>query len=138
MKLKYRGVAYDQSEGVSTLAVTEKEAIGRYRGMPCYRNHYALEAPRPAPYILKYRGVAYRPGVIVSDLVEAVPQQALPTTMTNRVQSLLNGEAVRQRAAYATHKSFLLKKLEHRMAVAQRQGNAQLMSLLETERAQLN
>ncbi len=138
MKLKYRGVAYDQSEGVSTLAVTEKEAIGRYRGMPCYRNHYALAAPRPAPYLLKYRGAAYRPGVTVSDVVAAGAQQALPTPITDRVQGFLLGESSRQRAAYATHKRFLIKKLEHRMAVAQRQGNAQLMSLLETERAQLN
>ncbi len=130
MKLSYRGVEYNYQP--VSIEVTEPELIGQYRGRSCYRTHLAsMPVPQPS-HLLKYRGVAYRSGV-VADQAAAMPE---PVSVTPVTVPASPAAAFRYRGISAVdqvHNTFIRRTLEHRLAVARRQGDQNLVQLLEME-----
>ncbi|PZD73097.1 hypothetical protein C1752_02898 [Acaryochloris thomasi RCC1774] len=132
MNLSYRGVKYRFTP--FTAVATTSEVIGRYRGRTCRRSHFDIAASHPR-VTLKYRGVAYMPGLggqIASRSVESVARDAsmVPVavlTDRHRVQSELE----------KVHNLSIQKNLERRLSVARTQGNQNLIHVLENEQKQL-
>ncbi len=140
MKLRYRGVDYDRVP--PTLEVTEGEIMGRYRGAN-WRCRTLKEVPVPQPaYELQYRGVAYNSGRLVQQPVATPVRErtsvASPTagaTFARSQGSRMGHNALSEWER--THNTFIRKSLEHRLEVARRRGDRNLVALLEAEKDQL-
>lgn len=56
-RLCYRGIYYQKT--ISTLKVSQKEIIGRYRGVPYYPDSLRVPGNYSPKLQLKYRGATY-------------------------------------------------------------------------------
>lgn len=131
MKLSYRGVGYDYNP--PTLEVTEGEILGKYRGAN-WRCRTMNELPTPQPASnLTYRGVSYTKGSAPSSRPTAVSRVATARASRFTVPAAMSAPKEIDRI----HRANLERNLERRLQVARRQGNQQLISLLEAERDQL-
>lgn len=142
MKLRYRAVDYDRVP--PTLELTEGEIMGQYRGVN-WRCHTLKEVPVPQPsHDLQYRGVAYRSGqtpkqqtpVAVMERTLTAPQTLAAATVGSIQRFNLGREALSE--LDRVHNTFIRKSLEHRLEVARRRGDQNLIAMLEAEREQLN
>ncbi|NCJ06871.1 DUF4278 domain-containing protein [Synechococcales cyanobacterium C] len=133
MKLSYRGVEYNYQP--ISIEVTEPELIGQYRGRPCYRTHLASIPVPQATHLLKYRGAVYQSGVAVSPLAPE-PVTVAPLTVPASPAAAFRYRGLSE--ADQVHNIFIRRTLEHRLAVAKRQGNDNLVKLLEMEQQHFN
>lgn len=124
MKLTYRGVSYNYNPDPQEM--TESNILGKYRGQAWnirYPKH--MNIPQPIAQ-LQYRGVPYR------------------TTATGGIQAVNTttpalGHGIQPQISQVEeiHHAHLLKRLQHRIAVAQAKGDTHLVYLLEEESRQL-
>ncbi|MBF2036158.1 MAG: DUF4278 domain-containing protein [Leptolyngbyaceae cyanobacterium T60_A2020_046] len=133
MKLCYRGAEYDYTPPV--LEVTESEILGHYRGRPA-RMSYVRHIPFPQPVAdLSYRGAAYHTNS--HGQVEAAPASQSDAHATARSFPMFNSMAAARRQllqeAARIHQDNIRRSLQHRIAVAQAQGNDALVRQLEEE-----
>jgi hypothetical protein len=129
MKLTYRGIDYDYTQ--PTLEVTEGEILGRYRGA-AWRCQTVQELPIPRPNaMLNYRGASY----LSNPTAGIQPVQMAHTIATRRPIPCTTGP-LRQEVS-RLHQANVKRSLEHRLQVAQQQGDRRLIDLLEAERGQL-
>lgn len=136
MKLCYRGVEYDYTPPV--LEVSESEILGRYRGRSL-RFSYVKHVPFRQPEAdLSFRGAAYHTNrygqVEATNQAEKAAQKSKFTpvfdSMTTARRQLLQESA-------RIHQENIRRSLQHRLEVAQSQGNATLVNQLEAEMHQL-
>ncbi|KPQ36976.1 MAG: protein of unknown function (DUF4278) [Phormidesmis priestleyi Ana] len=153
MKLTYRGVEYDSNPPM--LEVTESEMGGKYRGQP-FRYTYVRHVPIPQPVErLTYRGAAYqttRQGQIlqVSDggqvsnasVVDKSQQRQAGMSFANLRDKLVNNSpaaAARRQLLQESsrlHRENIARSLEHRLSIAESQGNEGLVQQLRLEMSQ--
>lgn len=83
MKLTYRGVTYDYNP--PTVAVTNSELVGKYRGLDWRFRNLEKPAILQPTVALKYRGVAY--GNVEESATTTTPE-------TNRARSRMIGQTL--------------------------------------------
>ncbi|MEM9116855.1 MAG: DUF4278 domain-containing protein [Cyanobacteria bacterium P01_F01_bin.56] len=132
MKLCYRGAEYDYTPPV--LEVSETEILGQYRGRPLHFS-YVNHVPFPQPEAsLMYRGAPYqttRQGAIEAVVrVNEAPQEP-------QFKPVFDSMAAARRnllqEAADMHQVNMKRSLEHRMQVAQANGDVVLLRQLEDE-----
>ncbi|MGB3240543.1 MAG: DUF4278 domain-containing protein [Geitlerinemataceae cyanobacterium] len=124
MKLTYRGVSYEDNPYHPEM--TKSLVLGKYRGQAWnirYPRHMNIAQPVME---LKYRGVSYR----TTSTGDIQPVNTSTPALGHIAQPQLSEVA-------KIHHSYLLQRLQHRIAVAKAQGNANLVYLLEEESRQL-
>lgn len=130
MKMQYRGAEYDYNP--PALEMQDSPVVGCYRGRTLQFS-YVRHIPIPQPVAsLTYRGVPYR----VNSYGQTLPPVAAPAAQSIKLQ---DRNAVQARQALVedaarTHRQTLTRMLEHRLAVAQAQGNEALVQMLQAER----
>jgi len=131
MKMRYRGAEYDYNP--PALAMEHSPLEGCYRGRTLQFS-YVRHIPIPQRAAsLTYRGVSYQ----VNSHGQTVPPVAAPiAAQPIKVQ---NQDAAQARQALVedaarTHRQTLTRMLEHRLAVAQAQGNESLVQMLQAEK----
>lgn len=136
MKLCYRGVEYDYTPPV--LEVSESESLGRYRGRSL-RFAYVKHVPFPQPEAeLGFRGANYRTNrhgrvePITSSQGNVQGSKFMPVfdSMAAARRQLLEESA-------RVHQSNIRRSLQHRLEVAEAQGDDTLIRQLEDEMHQL-
>ena len=136
MKLCYRGVEYDYTPPV--LEVSESEAQGRYRGRSL-RFSYVKHVPFPQPEAdLSFRGATYHANT--HGQVETNPV-AQDTRQRSKFMPVFDSMAAARRQllqeSARIHQDNIRRSLEHRIAIAQAQGDTMLIRQLEEEMHQL-
>ncbi len=139
MKLTYRGVEYDHNPPM--LEVSESDILCKYRGRT-HRYSYVRHIPFPQPQAeLTYRGSTYQTSrhgerqavakVDTKSVFSAFQRKLAELTplMDERRQLL--------REAARSHSESIQRSLEHRIAVARKQGNTSLLQQLEDEMRQM-
>lgn len=147
MKYSYRGVEY--SPVSPSLEVTETEIIGHYRGTPCRRRYFATTELHQNTYSMKYRGVEYGSSIKTDVLNERI--QAIAPKIPDVVPRSISVGSARGHSRPTghlgicdvselekVHNTFIRQTLEHRLAVAKRKGDQNLIQILEQEQHQLN
>jgi Domain of unknown function (DUF4278) len=120
MKLTYRGVSYEYNPNPQEM--TESPILGKYRGQ-AWNIRYPRHMNIPQPITeLQYRGVPYR--TTATGGIQAVKPQ------TPEIEKFARP---RLSDVAKIHQSYLLKSLQHRLAVAKAKGDANLVYLLEEE-----
>ena len=136
MKLCYRGVEYDYTPPV--LEVTESEALGHYRGRP-QRFSYVKHIPFPQPEAdLRYRGANYHTNR--QGQVEAAPAaQEVPkgSNFGPVFDSMATARRQLLQESARIHQDNIRRSLQHRIEVAQAQGDQSLIRQLQEEMHQL-
>lgn len=120
MKLTYRGVSYNYNPCPQEM--TESNILGKYRGQPWnvrYPRH--MNIPQPIAQ-LQYRGVPYQTTATGGIKPVNINKPALGDNVQPQFSEV---EKI--------HHSYLFKRLQHRIAVAQAKGDAHLVHLLEEE-----
>jgi len=137
MKLCYRGVEYDYNPPM--LEVTDEELKGCYRGRSL-RFSYVRHIPIPQPVAeMTYRGVSYRTNS--NGQIEPVANQPKSSLKLSLTSPAANSMAAARRQllqdAANAHRNNIQRSLQHRLEVAQAQGNQTLIRQLEDEMHQL-
>ncbi|MEM9004034.1 MAG: DUF4278 domain-containing protein [Cyanobacteria bacterium P01_F01_bin.86] len=136
MKLCYRGVEYDYTP--PTLEVSESEALGRYRGRSL-RFSYVKHVPFPQPKAdLSFRGAAYHADNYGQVKPVATTQES---PQRSKFMPVFDSMAAARRQllqeSASIHQESIRRSLQHRIEVAQAQGDAVLVQQLEDEMHQL-
>lgn len=129
MEFSYRGAKYEKD--LPTLEMTEGEMGGMYRGQAWnYRYPRHIPVPHSTPQ-LKYRGVSYcaNPRATAEACYAAPPANRIETKA--RVNSLDQPEFTQQ--VEETHYQNICRRLEHRLQVARKNGDRNLVKMLEAE-----
>lgn len=127
MKLSYRGIEYNHKK--LSIEGQEEDIIAKYRGRTYRVNRYPRHLPVPqAPMDLKYRGLEYKTHQCEEPTYPSLQHQ------TRQVRSERTELPVELAAAHCQN---ILKRLEHRLQVAQEKGDRTLVSQLERERHEL-
>lgn len=136
MKLCYRGVRYDYTPPV--LEVSESDLAGQYRGRSL-RFSYVRHIPFPQPKArLTFRGADYATDTHGRVGSVAEGQKA---TWRSRFAPVFDSMAAARRQllqeSAAAHQESIRRSLQHRIEVAQAQGNEGLVQQLEDEMHQM-
>ncbi|NER82802.1 MAG: DUF4278 domain-containing protein [Leptolyngbya sp. SIO1D8] len=136
MKLRYRGVEYDYTPPV--LEVSESEMLGHYRGRSL-RFSYVKHVPFPQPEAnLSFRGASYHTNN--HGQVEPV-KPAKESSQGSKFMPVFDSMATARRQllqeSARIHRENIRRSLQHRIEVAQAQGNDMLIRQLEEEMHQL-
>ena len=129
MKLTYRGVSYDYRP--TTLEITEKDILGRYRGQTIRRHcvTQALERPDVESVLLHYRGGTYgllQATVRATTQSQEAPAAACPVPTAQRSRLM-------EPDARHIHLENMRRSLERRLQAAQAKGDEHLINLLQQE-----
>lgn len=124
MKLTYRGASYEYNPCPQEM--TESSIVGQYRGQ-AWNIRYPRHMTIPQPITeLQYRGVPYR--TTATGGIQAVNTT---TPALGKIAQLRFSEVAK------IHHTYLLERLQYRMAVAKAKGDTNLVYLLEEESRQL-
>lgn len=129
MRLAYRGNRYEQE--TIPMEMAGSSITGSYRG-----NRYELAYPRhiPVPQSvqdLQYRGVPYQRtenGTLLPGTPVRARSQQTPALLRKKEQ---------QNQLDQVHRLYLMRRLEHRLEVAQARGDDNLVHQLEQEMQQI-
>ena len=130
MRLVYRGNRYEQE--TIPMEMAGSAVVGSYRG-----NHYEFSYPRHIPVPqplqdLQYRGVSYRrteTGTLLAGTpVRQARSQHSPAALRKQDQQMQLDQV---------HRLYLMRRLEHRLEVAQAKGDENLVHQLEQEMQQI-
>lgn len=130
MRLVYRGNRYEQE--TIPMEMAGSSVIGSYRGSR-YELAYPRHIPVPQPVQdLQYRGVSYHRTengtVLAGDPVRQARSQQPPASLRKKQQ---------QNQLDQVHRLYLMRRLEHRLEVAQARGDENLVHQLEKEMQQI-
>ncbi|MEM6450080.1 MAG: DUF4278 domain-containing protein [Cyanobacteria bacterium P01_D01_bin.105] len=143
MKLTYRGAEYDYNPPM--LEVTESEIVCQYRTQP---THYTYVRHVPIPQAaerLAYRGVSYqtsRKGEVLSENSALSSSSSIASKFRTLRHKLMGNSSASQarrkllKESSQLHRESMVRSLQHRLEVAQQQGNDQLIQQLEAEMRQ--
>ena len=129
MQLSYRGANYEQD--VPSLEMTDSEITGKYRGQAVtYRYPRHIPVPQATPQ-LKYRGVTYctNPRANAEAAFAAPAAEGTPDSVGSKPQK--RQELMKQ--LEETHYRNICRRLEHRLEVARKRGDRDLLRMLEEE-----
>lgn len=137
MKLCYRGVEYDHNP--PTLEMRESEITGCYRGH-ALKFSYVSHVPVPQTVAnYTYRGVGYSTnaqGQIQPPMATPEHQPVFQAEQVGKARGLGGRRHLLMEAADA-HRLNVQQSIQHRIEVAQAQGNNQLLQQLEDELHQI-
>lgn len=136
MKLCYRGVSYDYTPPM--LEVSESEILGQYRGRSL-KFSYVKHVPFPQPKAdLAFRGALYRTDTYGRVESASNTQNAVHRSKFTPVfDSMAAARRQLLQESAAVHQESIRRSLEHRLEVAQTQGDEELMHQLEDELHQI-
>ncbi|MFB2833209.1 DUF4278 domain-containing protein [Floridanema evergladense] len=128
MEFSYRGAKYEKD--LPSLEMAEGEIGGTYRGQAWnYRYPRHIPVPHPTPH-LKYRGVSYCANPrATAEACYAAP--AADKSVTEVKASSIQPPAEQLEE---THYRNICRRLEHRLEVARKSGDRQLVKMLEAEK----
>jgi hypothetical protein len=129
MQFSYRGVKYEQD--LPTVDMTEGEMGGMYRGEAWnYKYPRHIPVPQATPH-LKYRGVSY----CANPRATAEACYAAPTA--DRIDVKVAADYLKSpefdQQVEETHYQNICRRLEHRLQVAKKRGDRNLVKMLEAE-----
>lgn len=129
MEFSYRGVKYEKD--LPSLEMTEGEIGGMYRGQAWnYRYPRHIPVPHVTPH-LKYRGVNY----CANPRATAEACYAAPSA--DRIDSPVGSDSPKcpefAQQVEDTHYQNICRRLEHRLQVARKNGDRNLVEMLEAE-----
>ena len=129
MQFSYRGVKYEKD--LPTLEMTEGEIGGMYRGQAWnYRYPRHIPVPHPTPQ-LKYRGVSYCANP------RATAEVCYAAPAAERIDPKVVSDSPKrpefEQPVEETHYRNICRRLEHRLQVARKSGDRNLVKMLEAE-----
>lgn len=135
MRLTYRGINYEPE--IMPLEMSEGELAGKYRGQP-WHYRYPRHIPELQPKLwLQYRGVPYSKRPVVKS--SYLPEIPIPAVTSNGELPTPRYFAPQDEATEIeqAHLESIRQNLQHRLSVARKNGNEQLVSILEQEYQEL-
>jgi hypothetical protein len=124
MLLTYRGVTHEGN--FAPLEMEQGAIAGKYRGVD-WRYRYPRHVPQSAPKLYRqYRGVSYSTSPAVACEGMELPKIACPLPLSRPVP-------IEPEGLSTIHLDHIRRRLERRLQIAQKNGDENLIEMLEKE-----